>query len=105
VFTGPRLSREYADLRAACGGARCGPEAFDDFFFSHLGVYLGLNALVIAVPAVVGIFWGAPLISREFETGAQDLVWQQSGSRRHWLAVKMGLGVTSTRCRPGLRSA
>jgi len=64
AFTGPRLSRDYADLRGACGGARCGPEAFDDFFLSHLGVYLGLNALVIALPAVVGMFWGAPLISR-----------------------------------------
>jgi len=54
-------------------------------------VYLGLNALVIALPAVVGMFWGAPLISREFETGTQDLVWQKSVPRRYRLAVKMGL--------------
>jgi hypothetical protein len=45
----------------------------------------------VIVPVVVGVFWGAPLISREFETGTQDLVWQQSVSRRRWLAVKVGL--------------
>ncbi len=69
ALTGPSLSREYADLRAACGGARCHPEAFDDFFFSRLGVYLGLNALVIAVPAIVGVY-GAPL-QRLFAGGSR----------------------------------
>ena len=55
------------------------------------GVYCGLILLVIALPVVVGMFWGAPLVSREFETGTQDLVWQQSVPRRRWLAVKVGL--------------
>jgi len=91
ALTGPGLAREYADLRATCGGDACDPEAFDDFFVSHLIVYLGLMLLVMAVPVVVGVFLGAPLISREFETGTQDLVWQQSVPRRRWLAVKLGV--------------
>lgn len=91
ALTGPGLAREYNDLRAACAGASCGPEAFDDFFFSRILVYFGLMLLVLAVPVVVGVFWGAPLISREFETGTQDLVWQQSIPRRRWLAVKLGI--------------
>ena len=52
-----------------------------------LGLLLGPVLLVIALPAFVGMFWGAPLISREFETGTQALVWQQSVPRRRWLAV------------------
>jgi multisubunit Na+/H+ antiporter MnhB subunit len=89
ALTGPRLHREYADLLAHCGG--CTGEFFDDFSSAHSGAHSGLLLLVIAVPAVVGVFWGAPLISREYETGTQDLVWQQSVPRRRWLAVKLGL--------------
>ena len=86
----PSLNRDYADLLAQCAHG-CIGDAYDHFFFPRLGVYLGLILLVSAVPAVVGVFWGAPLISREFETGTQDLVWQQSVPRRRWLAVKLGL--------------
>lgn len=89
AFTGPGLDRDYADLLAQCPGG-CIGDAYDHFFFLRLGAYLGLTLLVSAVPAVVGVFWGAPLISREFETGTQDLVWQQSVSRRRWLAIKVG---------------
>ena len=41
------------------------------------------------VPALVGAFWGAPLIARELETGTHRLVWNQSVPRRRWLAVKL----------------
>ncbi|HEX7996060.1 MAG TPA: hypothetical protein VF506_19240, partial [Streptosporangiaceae bacterium] len=60
-------------------------------FFPRIGVYLGLVLLVNVVPYVAGVFWGAPLASREFETGTQDVVWQQSVTRRRWLAIKVGL--------------
>lgn len=90
AFTAPRLNRDYADLVARCERG-CIGDVYDHFFFPRMGVYFGLNLLVVAVPVVVGVFWGAPLISREFETGTQDLVWQQSVPRRRWLAVKVGL--------------
>jgi hypothetical protein len=43
------------------------------------------------VPVVVGMFWGAPLVARELETGTHRLVWTQSVTRTRWLAVKLGL--------------
>ena len=53
---------------------------------------LGLmDALVIAVPGLIGIFWGAPLVAREFETGTFRLAWTQGISRTRWLAVKLGV--------------
>ena len=53
---------------------------------------LGLmNDLVTAVPALIGIFWGAPLVAREFETGTFRLAWTQGISRTRWLAVKLGM--------------
>jgi hypothetical protein len=37
------------------------------------------------------MFWGAPLIARELETGTFRLAWTQSVNRMRWLLVKMGL--------------
>jgi hypothetical protein len=101
ALTGPALYREHAELLAGCGGAFC-PDAFDHFLFGHLGAQLGLTALVIALPGVLGAFWGAPLIGRELETGTQDLVWQQSVPRRRWLAVKLGVVVLGAIAAAGL---
>ena len=51
---------------------------------------------MIAAPALIGIFWGAPLIGRELETGTDQLAWTQSVTRTRWLAVKLaGVGVAS----------
>jgi ABC-2 family transporter protein len=50
-----------------------------------------MDALVVAVPGLVGIFWGAPLVAREFETGTFRLAWTQGISRTRWLAVKLGV--------------
>jgi hypothetical protein len=43
------------------------------------------------VPALLGMFVGAPLIARELEQGTYKLIWTQAASRRRWLAVKLGL--------------
>ncbi|MCW2767507.1 MAG: hypothetical protein JWO11_3466 [Nocardioides sp.] len=67
-------------------------------FFDRLGTdgtkkavfYLG-TAAAYAVPAVVGAFWGAPLVAREVEAGTHRLVWNQSITRTRWLATKLGL--------------
>jgi hypothetical protein len=52
----------------------------------------GLAAgIVLLAPAVIGIFWGAPLITREVETGTFRLAWNQSISRYRWIGVKLAL--------------
>jgi hypothetical protein len=50
-----------------------------------------IDALVIITPALLGLFWGAPLIARELETGTAALAWTQTVSRRRWLAVKLAV--------------
>jgi hypothetical protein len=53
----------------------------------------------VAVPALLGLFWGAPLVAREFETGTSQYVWTQTITRRHWLTVKTsGLLLTTLVC-------
>ena len=51
---------------------------------------------VIILPALIGLFWGAPLITRELENGTHRLVWNQTITRARWLATKLGLiGLTA----------
>ena len=48
------------------------------------------------MPALIGTFWGAPLVASELESGTYRLVWTQSVTRTRWLAVKLSLiGVAS----------
>jgi hypothetical protein len=49
------------------------------------------DILVIVTPALVGIFWGAPLVAREFETRTNRLAWTQSVTRTRWFIVKVTL--------------
>jgi len=39
----------------------------------------------------MGLFWGAPLIAREFEAGTHRVAWNQSVTRTRWTFVKLGL--------------
>lgn len=51
-----------------------------------------LSILVILIaPAIIGTFWGAPLIARELEAGTFRLTWNQSITRTRWLTVKLAL--------------
>jgi hypothetical protein len=56
---------------------------------NELLFYLGA-AVLYAVPVVIGVFWGAPLVTRELEAGTFRLAWNQSVTRTRWLAVKLG---------------
>ena len=43
------------------------------------------------VPALVGVFVGAPLLAREYEQGTFRLAWTQAVTRRRWLVSKTAL--------------
>ncbi len=50
-----------------------------------------LGTVLVVVPGLIGLFWGAPLAARELETGTYQLAWTQGVTRKRWLAVKLGL--------------
>ena len=84
AVTGPELARAFhADragfLRGISGGRL-------DTVIYQLGL-----VVLYAVPPLIGAFWGAPLIAREFDAGTQHLVWNQGVSRTRWLATKLGV--------------
>jgi hypothetical protein len=63
--------------------------------------WAGIYVLYV-VPALIGMFWGAPLISREIEAGTFRLAWTQSVGRTRWLAVKLGLAGLASMAAAGL---
>jgi ABC-type transport system involved in multi-copper enzyme maturation permease subunit len=65
--------------------------------------FMGIGILLL-VPAVIGTFWGAPLITRELEAGTFQLAWTQSVTRTRWLAVKLGLTALAAIVTAGLLS-
>jgi hypothetical protein len=62
------------------------------------------NAITYVVPALIGIFWGAPLIARELETGTHRVAWNQSVTRTRWLATKLAVVGAAAAATVGLLS-
>jgi ABC-type transport system involved in multi-copper enzyme maturation permease subunit len=65
-------------------------EAARSFFEDYQSVILA-GLLLLILPMLAGMFWGAPLIAREVEHGTHRLVWTQGVSRLRWAATKIGL--------------
>jgi hypothetical protein len=89
-LTGPHLAHLYDTTVATCG-AHGNCSSATAAFLSNYRLLQDLGNVVIALPAIIGIFWGAPLVARELETGTHRLVWTQSVTRTRWMAVKLGL--------------
>jgi ABC-type transport system involved in multi-copper enzyme maturation permease subunit len=95
--TGPHLASMYAASGlSSCQGGGCGQLATT--YLQELKadgaewLYVISVAGILLAPAVIGLFWGAPLIAHELETGTSALVWTQSVTRTRWLAVKLTVG-------------
>ena len=57
----------------------------------YVSVYQSLvQPSLLLLPVLIGMFVGAPLLSREFERRTQLLAWGQSVSRSRWLAARLG---------------
>jgi hypothetical protein len=95
--TGPHLASRYAASGiSGCPSTSC--EHLASNFLQQLYaagtywvLYLAGVVIILLAPAVIGLFWGAPLIARELETGTSALAWNQSITRTRWLAVKLTL--------------
>ncbi|MFI6600932.1 ABC transporter permease [Nonomuraea sp. NPDC050536] len=91
AVTGPGLASRYSAGIADCTQNDTCNRFFDRFFGQYEIPFMAVSLVVLLLPALVGLFWGAPLITRELETGTHLLVWNQSVTRGRWLAVKLGL--------------
>jgi len=46
---------------------------------------------VLVVPALIGLFWGAPLIAPELAEGTWKLAWTQTITRTRWAAARLAV--------------
>ena len=104
ALTGPDLAHLYDSTIASCAAQHDCSTAATDFTGTDGPLQVFLDFLVLAVPLLIGMFWGAPHISREFEAGTFRLAWTQGVTRTRWLAVKLGLGVMVSAVVAGLLS-
>lgn len=54
-------------------------------------VNIAFWALLLLLPALIGVIVGAPLIARELEYGTWRLAWSQMVPRTRWLATKLAM--------------
>ena len=84
LITGIALSRTYHGFAAGCAAAHdCGDTS------QVFGGYRLISSLLfatMAIPLLFGLFWGAPLLGREFEDGTHGLAWTQGVTRGRWLS-------------------
>jgi hypothetical protein len=48
-------------------------------------------ALLLAVPVLVGVFAGAPILARELDTGTSRFAWTQGAGRIRWTVARLAL--------------
>lgn len=93
VVTGVALHAEYRSSGAAAcvagGGGTCAG-LVEEFVQRHLE-WGNRFVWVAFVPALAGVFVGAPLFAREFEHGTWRLAVTQTVTRTRWLTIKIAL--------------
>ncbi|MEV8547788.1 transporter [Streptomyces sp. NPDC051572] len=87
VILGMQIRDSYdsdvAGCKSNCSSAR------QHFLGQYESQVILVSVVLVVVPALIGLFWGAPLITRELEAGTHRMVWNQSVTRTRWLTVKL----------------
>ena len=89
VATGLHIAAQFHAHVASCLAANDCRFPADNLSVGDGGPLGFLIEFTLAVPAVLGMFLGAPLVAREIETGTGQFAWTQSVTRRRWLAARV----------------
>ncbi|HEX3721179.1 MAG TPA: hypothetical protein VHV31_00215, partial [Nitrolancea sp.] len=104
AITGSHLAHLYHTTVANCAAQNDCSSATNAFLLNDQFLQNMLGPLLLIVPGLIGIFWGAPLIARELEAGTFRLAWTQSVSRTRWLEIKLSLVALASMIVAGLIS-
>jgi hypothetical protein len=103
-LTGPHLTSLYTQT---CGTGDCSGAHLQQFLTAMKAdgayplLYFAGGAVMYLAPLIIGVFWGAPLIARELQSGTHRLAWNQSVTRGRWLLVKLAVTAWSRWRSPG----
>ncbi|MBC6462500.1 transporter, partial [Actinomadura sp. HBU206391] len=79
--TGPGLARRHQTT---------GSDFLDQISGTETILYVLGWLAVLVIPALIGMFWGAPLVTRELDAGTHRLAWTQT-TRTRWLVTKLAV--------------
>ena len=86
VFTGHHCSIDFPGSSLVCMNS-----------LSGVGNFSSANAALCgALPALLGMVLGVPLVASEIQQGTNRLAWTQSITRTRWLLVKIGISALFT---------
>jgi len=96
VLAATRLGLASAYTAAGLSACHAHCAAAASIFLDRVGGFdkfldFGTVLLLLVAPALMGLFWGAPLIAREVADGTHRIAWNQSVTRTRWTIVKLGL--------------
>jgi hypothetical protein len=101
LVTGPHLIHAYNTTIIGCK-ARGDCNGSTGSFLSAYPFLQNLLTESVLLAALIGIFWGAPVVAREFDNGTYRLAWTQSASRAQWLRAKLLVGGLASAVTAGL---
>jgi hypothetical protein len=88
LVNGFRIASHWHSVLAACAGRSSCLQQQSPLVSQAVTDAVLLVGL--AVPAVLGVLWGAPLVAQEVESRTSDFAWTQSVTRTRWLNVRVG---------------
>ncbi len=101
----------YMSQAANLASCRAGCSALTSTFLDSMKagavypvLYIAGIGILYITPAIIGMFWGAPLVTRELEAGTFRLAWNQSVTRTRWMAAKLAAGGLAAMLTTGLIS-
>ena len=89
LITGVTMADDYRSALANCAATQsC--DGLGNVLFRGDGAIMDLVDATLVVPLLFGLFWGAPLLAKEFEDGTHNLAWTQGVSRWRWIRANIG---------------
>jgi hypothetical protein len=89
LVTGLQMASQYHSALGLCTASHSCDNLANTLSLGSPAVSV-LVTLTVVVPCLLGVFWGGPLVAREFEAGTSQFAWMQGVTRTRWLAVTIG---------------
>jgi ABC-type transport system involved in multi-copper enzyme maturation permease subunit len=92
LITGPKIHHDYAALTACHPAASLTCQNLSAFFNStdwHQGT--AAQVALLAIPVLIAMFVGPPVVARELENGTFRYAWTQGIGRVRWTLAKLAI--------------
>ncbi|HEY7343119.1 MAG TPA: hypothetical protein VH591_19760 [Ktedonobacterales bacterium] len=105
AIVGQQMHQEAQLLASSTCERPGGCPTIDDARTIAITQFHTVTLSLLAVPALFGVFVGAPLVAREYEQQTYKTAWTQSISRNRWLVMQIALLFVGVLAVSGILSA